>query len=500
MVNNSDEPGAEIPAVVGSRIVGATCITIDPESINPAATSLQWKDECVADSQDSEMWPDVAAEMVVQTILTWARYGPTEHLEVTTLRDEQLVAAGHAWSQSHSSPTIMIKRLSVLAGTVRYANRTHQLLLEQAIRCVTVAAANDTFRQLQDSALLDPLTRVGNRRALQGVLRQALTRSRRHLKPLCVVAVDLDGLKQINDHLGHPAGDTALVGVVESLKTMLRQEDSIFRVGGDEFVLLFPDTRTTEVVSIMNRVVGVGAPAFSWGISEFPKDATDSTSFLAAADQNLYARRAISRGDSRNANRSNGAVAVLPESSLTPVATQTTGTWIGSRWRQPTSVAALVVLVAIGALAVPAGVLGQRSVHGKTSGAVHGTTTVAKNAPEQATTSSSIQAAASSQVMTTSFVGDNQLPSAQVPSPQAAPQTGPQLPALSTNPPESTTPSTSSTNPVSTPAPTNSNGSSQLTPQAPTSVLTTATGAVVSTVGSTLSSAIATVASALGGL
>ena len=96
--------------------------------------------------------------------------------------------------------------------------------------------------QLQTLAVHDPLTGARNRRAMNEELKIAVSSKRRHDRSYGVLAMDLDHFKQINDQHGHHAGDLVLVDFVELIRNCSRKEDRLFRFGGEEFLLLLPDT------------------------------------------------------------------------------------------------------------------------------------------------------------------------------------------------------------------------------------------------------------------
>ncbi|HUE93239.1 GGDEF domain-containing protein [Pseudomonas sp.] len=96
--------------------------------------------------------------------------------------------------------------------------------------------------QLQQLAIQDPLTGARNRRAMNEELRIAASMRRRHGNSYGVLVMDLDHFKRINDSFGHQAGDQVLVDFVELIKRSSREEDRLFRFGGEEFLLLLPNT------------------------------------------------------------------------------------------------------------------------------------------------------------------------------------------------------------------------------------------------------------------
>jgi diguanylate cyclase (GGDEF)-like protein len=155
-------------------------------------------------------------------------------------------------------------------------------------------------QELDRIAHYDPLTGVPNRRLLADRLQNAINRAARSERILAVCFLDIDNFKSINDGQGHTAGDQVLMGVTESLKRVLRAEDTLARVGGDEFVLLLSDISSTQECSqILQRVqkaVGLpiliaGAPTVvtaSIGVSLFPEDKVDADTLLRHADQAMY--------------------------------------------------------------------------------------------------------------------------------------------------------------------------------------------------------------------
>lgn len=117
------------------------------------------------------------------------------------------------------------------------ALQEHERELENRVaeRTAALAAANAQLREL---ALRDPLTGLANRAALYVHLDEALRRSRGRGQPICLLLVDLDGFKAVNDLYGHEAGDHLLVEVAERLRSVTRPDDLVARLGGDEFVLV----------------------------------------------------------------------------------------------------------------------------------------------------------------------------------------------------------------------------------------------------------------------
>jgi diguanylate cyclase (GGDEF)-like protein len=148
---------------------------------------------------------------------------------------------------------------------------------------------------LSTLARTDPLTGLLNRRALTERLHDEVARAARYKKPLSLLLLDLDGLKRFNDRAGHHAGDAALQALARSLRERSRSADLGARWGGDEFVLLAPETRLAEALELAERIrasvasnsqTGVTA---SIGIATVEADEpTTAEALEAAADRAVY--------------------------------------------------------------------------------------------------------------------------------------------------------------------------------------------------------------------
>jgi diguanylate cyclase (GGDEF)-like protein len=152
----------------------------------------------------------------------------------------------------------------------------------------------------------DALTGLPNRRAYEERLRHELARARRHRRPLALCLLDLDGFKGVNDALGHPAGDRILRAVADAIRST-RAADEGFRIGGDEFAVLLPETTARDAVPGVRRVVdalarteveGLAGIGVSYGIASGERDAD---ALHLAADRELLAAKSALYG--RHGNR-----------------------------------------------------------------------------------------------------------------------------------------------------------------------------------------------------
>lgn len=153
--------------------------------------------------------------------------------------------------------------------------------------------------KLKQLAYYDDLTDLANRTLLDRHLKKAMARSKRKSHPLCVMFIDLDGFKNVNDTLGHETGDLLLKEVAKRLNESVRDEDFISRLGGDEFIIVFEETDKHEVQDIAERVLtNISKPynlegkqakvTPSIGISMYPDDGADRETLLNNADKAMY--------------------------------------------------------------------------------------------------------------------------------------------------------------------------------------------------------------------
>ncbi len=110
------------------------------------------------------------------------------------------------------------------------------------------------YRDAVQAALKDPLTGAGNRLALDNTLRRELQLAHRHDSPFSILMIDIDNFKQVNDTHGHQVGDEVLRGVAESIVTVTRQTDMLFRYGGEEFLVILSKTNAEGARVIAERV------------------------------------------------------------------------------------------------------------------------------------------------------------------------------------------------------------------------------------------------------
>jgi diguanylate cyclase (GGDEF)-like protein len=164
---------------------------------------------------------------------------------------------------------------------------------------VPILIEYDDLKKLQLNAVTDPLTGLYNRRLFGEAFEKELNRARRYGLPLGLVVLDLHRFKEVNDKHGHPRGDDVLRAAATTLKSALRTSDSAFRIGGDEFALLLPQTDAAQALALSRRVETVFAEmlqplqlsvsvSMDHGVATFPQDGEQADQLIRVADERLY--------------------------------------------------------------------------------------------------------------------------------------------------------------------------------------------------------------------
>ena len=228
---------------------------------------------------------------------------------------------GPFWSGGTSGPIFVFAEMSVgfgmailLLGSAAGEQQRTQHALRELNRDLEnrvierTAELQRSQSQLEQAALEDPLTGLPNRRSLKNHFAMCEATARRKNRPFTVMVIDLDHFKQINDYWGHDAGDAVLIETAHRLRSAIRQCDVVARMGGDEFMLLLPETNErADVESVCERLSSILAnpivvknitirTAASVGIAMFPVDAESWQTIYKAADLALYQAKRSGRG------------------------------------------------------------------------------------------------------------------------------------------------------------------------------------------------------------
>ena len=192
------------------------------------------------------------------------------------------------------------RELSDLVGRpVSLKTALTDVLTSSGLLRVPILIEYEELKRLELNAVTDPLTGLHNRRLFAETFDKELNRARRYGQPLGLVTLDLHRFKEVNDQHGHPRGDEVLRAAAATLKKALRTSDSAFRIGGDEFALLLPQTDSPQALALSRRVETVFAElllplqlsvtvGMDHGVAIFPQDAEQPDQLIRIADERLY--------------------------------------------------------------------------------------------------------------------------------------------------------------------------------------------------------------------
>jgi diguanylate cyclase (GGDEF)-like protein len=194
---------------------------------------------------------------------------------------------------------------------------------------VPIVIEYDELKTLQLNAVTDPLTGLYNRRLFSETFEKELNRGRRYGTPLGLVVLDLHRFKEVNDKHGHPRGDEVLRAAAATLKKALRTSDSAFRIGGDEFALLLPQTDAEQALALSRRVETVFAEmlrplqltvgvSMDHGVATFPQDGEQAEQLIRVADERLYRLKHANHGKSGNGGSRTQADSARAEQPSSP--------------------------------------------------------------------------------------------------------------------------------------------------------------------------------------
>ena len=247
---------------------------------------------------------------VNQALVTMLGYTTREELLEANRASEIVLDLGHISplaGRSHETMRIEPveiewKRKNGTALRARLSGRgvcnEHGDFVGYEIIAVDITEQRALEDHLRRQASSDSLTGLANHRRLFEVLHAEIGRSKRTERGFCLLLLDLDGLKGINDQFGHLAGDRALFRLARTLEDCCRSIDTAARQGGDEFALVLPETSRAAAALVARRICSLLAKdseeprlSVSVGIASYPKEADSVGTLLYAADRALYAMK-----------------------------------------------------------------------------------------------------------------------------------------------------------------------------------------------------------------
>ena len=187
---------------------------------------------------------------------------------------------------------------------VRFGDDDLRRLEEVAERVAPAIENSRRFREARQLADLDSLTGLHNRRYFHETLAREVDRAQRYQRLLSLVIVDVDGFKEINDRIGHLAGDAVLAEIADRVRQVVRSADIPCRVGGDELAVIVPEVEVGQVRQLVGRIqravssqpiARAGRVRVSAGVADLQPNDTP-TSIFERADESLYAAKHAGKG------------------------------------------------------------------------------------------------------------------------------------------------------------------------------------------------------------
>jgi diguanylate cyclase (GGDEF)-like protein len=193
----------------------------------------------------------------------------------------------------------------VLVNHARQATDAGPRIRESVTQAAPVLANLRNLAIAEIRAATDALTGLPNNRAVGDTLRRMVAQAGRAVSPLSAVLLDLDHFKHVNDAHGHSRGDEVLAAVAVAMRSSLRESDFVGRYGGEEFLILLPDTGKQQAALVAEKVrAGVETlyvssldrkVTASLGVASLPEDCGDADTLLRAADRALYSAKGRGR-------------------------------------------------------------------------------------------------------------------------------------------------------------------------------------------------------------
>jgi diguanylate cyclase (GGDEF)-like protein len=221
--------------------------------------------------------------------------------------DPARAAVGRRWSR-RLYLLVLVPVLTDIIETGGWPQRPREWFTEVSVGLLIALLVRELLREheaLKRLARADGLTGLGNRRAFEEALAQECVRARRLVHPLCLVFIDLDHFKQVNDREGHATGDRVLCQLADAVQQVVRARvDRGFRLGGDEFALLLPGSTSAQAESVLERVretcreAGAlwreGPLGLSAGIVAL-REQESAADFVRRADEAMYRHKTVRR-------------------------------------------------------------------------------------------------------------------------------------------------------------------------------------------------------------
>lgn len=246
------------------------------------------------------------ADLIARSSMQFLLEGQTVHLSPDEMKER---LPSQFWSQKWEERAVTLVPLgqgnnfkAILLLVARDSgkpmpDKDMRMVIDLADRVGVVISHAELFATVERQAVTDAMTGLFNRRYFEEQLSKEIDRFQRFGHPFSFIIVDLDFLKKINDNLGHHVGDAAIIHIGNVIKRSVREIDTVGRFGGEEFVILLPETDLKWAKMVAERICaairekpveGAGIVTGSVGVATFPNDAQDKTRLFELADQALF--------------------------------------------------------------------------------------------------------------------------------------------------------------------------------------------------------------------
>ncbi|MCP9337567.1 diguanylate cyclase [Pseudomonas xanthomarina] len=267
-------------------------IEANPSALGMANLKKGWHGCALA------QWPHIGSTL--DGMVQQAELGDTPQLISVETRQQHFEVRVRAICRSTREGTVTLGQMLYLRDITEFQRSQQQLAEALALSEQQLATISSLHKTLQDQALRDPLTDLYNRRYLEEFFAREAARAQRDDAPIALAMVDLDHFKRLNDTHGHAVGDDALKAVAAFLLDGLRTTDAVFRIGGEEFLLILPSTQPAEALGKLAHLcerfadqpletrAGLLHLTMSIGVVHFPSQASDLDGLMQQADRQLY--------------------------------------------------------------------------------------------------------------------------------------------------------------------------------------------------------------------